>query len=101
MADLFDRLFPTGEGANIPIHEFVAALTDYAAGETTKTQIINYYGLDTDAQTDLTALTDAIDALTGKTNKVAFILELDAVMLMAAHGAKYTTKSAFKTRMGL
>lgn len=102
MADLFDRLFPPSiDDENIAIHAFAAAIIDYMAGQTTRAQIIAYWTLDTEAQADLNTLCNAIDALGTKADKIQFALEFDAVMLMAAHGAKYTTKSSFKTRLGL
>ena len=101
MADLFDRLFPVGMEENISIHAFAAAIIDYMAGETTRAQIIAYWSLDASAQADLNTLCDATDALPTKADKIQFAIELDAVMLLAAEGAKYTTKSAFATRLGL
>jgi hypothetical protein len=102
MADLFDRLFsPDPDVGNIAVHSFHAAIVDYGAGETTRQQIIDYWALDSEAQTDLGALCDAIDALVGKVEKLTFGAELHAVMLMTEQGAKYTSKTAFKTRLGL
>lgn len=102
MTDLFDRLFPANsDEANIPIHAFHAAVVDYIAGETTRNQIISYWSLDTDAQTDLNNFLDAVDGISGATNKLAFAAELDCVMKLTEEGAKYTTKAEFKTRLGL
>ena len=102
MADLFDRLFPSGETEpNIPVHAFMAAVTDYVAGYTTRNQIIGVWTLDAEAQADLNKFCDALDALGTKLNKIAFALELDAVMLLAEAGMKYTTKADFKTRLNL
>ena len=102
MADLFERLFPAGsEVENIAIHSFHAAVVDYIAGETTRAQIVSYWSLDSEAETDLDNFLDAADALSGITNKLAFAAELDAVMKMGEEGAKYTTKLEFKTRLGL
>ena len=100
--DLFERLFPTDtETGNIAVHAFMAAITDYIAGETTRAQITAAWSLDAEAQVDLTALYNHIDGLSTKADKVVFALEFDAVMLLAAHGLKYTTKSVFKTRLGI
>ena len=52
MADLFERLFPTDtETGNIAVHAFMAAITDYIAGETTRAQITAVWSLDAEAQT--------------------------------------------------
>ncbi|MBU2180891.1 MAG: hypothetical protein KJ930_15800 [Gammaproteobacteria bacterium] len=102
MADLFERLFPGGEiEPNIPVHAFTAAITDYVAGHTTRNQIIGVWSLDAEAQADMNKFCDAIDLLGTKINKIAFALELDAVMLLAEAGMKYTTKADFKTRLNL
>lgn len=102
MADLFDRLFPDDPNVeNIAVHYFFSALVDYAAAETTRAQIIAYWLLDAEAQTDLNVLCDAIDVLPTLTQKMAFGTELHAVLMFAEAGAKYTTKETFKTRLGL
>lgn len=102
MADLFERLYPDDSGTeNIPVHIFFAVVIDYMAGETTRQQIINYWQLDAEAQSDLNALCNHIDGLTGVLNKLVFTEELHAVMMMAETGAKYVTKAAFRDRLGL
>lgn len=103
MADLFDRLFPDEESGvdKIGVHAFIGAITDYIAGETSKNQIIAAWSLDSEAQIDLTALCNHIDGLGSKADKVIFTLEFDGVMLLAEARLKYTTKAAFKTRLGL
>lgn len=102
MADLFDRLFPTSiDTHNIPVHYFTAAITDYIAGETTRSQIIGAWNLDADAQADLATLCDKIDTLSTVMDKVVFAAEFDAVMTLAEARLKYNTKSTFTTRLGL
>ncbi|MCK5611179.1 hypothetical protein KAR91_55410 [Candidatus Pacearchaeota archaeon] len=101
MSDLFERLFPSGIGASgIGAHTFRAAIGDYAAGYTTKTQIIGFFALDSEAQTDLTVLCNAIDSKT-PLEKAGFLLELHDVLMLADVEAKYTTKSDFRNRLGL
>lgn len=100
--DLFDRLFPADpEEENIAVHYFFSALVDYAAGETTRQQIISYWNLDTEAQVDLNALCDHIDSLATPVAKMAFGTELHAVLMFAEAGAKYTDKANFRARLGL
>jgi len=102
MADLFDRLFPADSSVkNIAVHYFFSALVDYATGNTTRTQIVAHWSLDIDAEADLDTLCDAIDALSTATEKSVFGTSLHAVMMLAEGGIKYTTKSAFKARLGL
>jgi len=101
MADLFDRLFPADETENIPVHGFHAAIADYVAGETTRSQIVTVWELDTEAQADLDILLMAADGLINLDAKLRFVLELGAVMTLAELGLKYTSKSDFRTRLGL
>ena len=102
MTDLFDRLFPASTSEdNIPVHAFMAAITDYIDGESTRQQIIDVWTLDASAQTDLNALCNKIDGLTQKINKVIFSLELDATMILCEADLRYTTKIAFKNRLGI
>lgn len=102
MTDLFDRLFPGDPSEqNIPGHYFFAALVDYAAGQTTRQQIVDHWAMDAEAQADLDTLCDHIDGLSGPVQKMAFGTELHAVLMFAEAGAKYRTKSAFKARLGL
>ena len=98
MTDLFDRIFT--EDDNIAIHSFRAALGDYAAGFTTRAEIVNYWSLDSEAQVDLDVLLGKIDS-SSNLQKAGFLLALHDVMMIAEEGAKYTTKAAFKTRLGL
>ena len=100
MADLFDRLFVV-QTNKIPVHAFIAAITDYIAGETTKNQIINVWELDAEAQADLNAMCTNIDGLSSKAEKIIHALEIDSTMLLCEAGLKYMTKSALKTRLGL
>ena len=60
MPDLFDRLFPGAEEPNIAVHAFMAAITDYIAGETTRAQIVSTWNLDSSAESDLDILCDYI-----------------------------------------
>lgn len=102
MADLFDRLFVRdGSTENISVHYFFAAIVDYAAGETTRQQMIQHWSMDTEAQADLNVLCNRVDSLNGPLEKLAFGEELHAVMMLAESGAKYATKEAFRTRLQL
>lgn len=102
MTDLFDRLYPEDiDTERIPVHYFFAALVDYASGFTTRQQIINFWGLDEEAQIDFNTLCNKIDSITGATNKLAFAEQLHAVFLFAEAEAKYTTKEDFRQRLDL
>lgn len=101
MPDLYDRLFvESADYDSIAVHSSRAALGDYAAGYTTRTQIVNYWDLDAEAQIDLDVLLARLDAAS-PLEKVLFLLEYHDVALITEEGAKYQTKAEFKTRMGL
>lgn len=101
MADLFDRLFPASPGEdNIAVHYFWASIVDYTAGETSRAEIIAYWNLDAEAQTDLGVLCDALDGMS-VAQEVVFLQNFHAVMNIAEGGAKYATKAAFRARLGL
>lgn len=102
MADLFDRLFVTEGDDKIAVHTFHAALVEYADGQaTTKAQIITALALDAEAEADLTALCNAVDAASGVANKLLFVTRFHAAALLAEKKLKYHTKAAFRARMGL
>ena len=101
MTDLYDRLYNPDPGVeNIAVHYFRAAMGDYATGNTTRAEIINYWQLDSEAVADLDVLLGRIDSA-NNLSKAVFLLELHDVLLITEAGAKYQTKAEFKTRMGL
>jgi hypothetical protein len=95
--DLFDRVLSSTH--DIAIHEFEAALVDYMAGQTTRAQIIAAYSLDAEATVQLDSLLNKIAALGTKTDKVGFITEFKAIMILAEAGRKYTSRTLFSTRL--
>ena len=102
MPNLYERLFPDDNlGNNISVHLFTAAVVDYAAGQTTRQEIITHFALDASAQTDLTALLDTLDAQGGTANKLLWIIQFDSVNIMAEQRAKYRTRAAYAQRLGI
>ena len=99
MADLFDRLFTISEDyPQIAVHYFYAALSDMAAGKSTKSEIVTGFSLDATAEAQLDTL---IAAYQNATDKNRWLHELHSVMMLAEAGLKYRTKLSFATRMGL
>lgn len=105
MADLFDRftadalLDETPSEKRIPGHTWPAVMNEYRQGEATRQQIINFFDLDSEAQTDLNALCDHMDAMNAM-QKASFIFDLEYVLILMDQGMRYTTKSELKTRLG-
>ena len=100
MADLFDRGFVDGDYTKIAGHYIRAALGDYAAGYTTRTQVFNFFEMDAEAQLDVNNLCDYLDGL-NVAGKIRWLVEFHDVWNIAEAGAKYLIKSDFKTRLGL
>jgi hypothetical protein len=98
--DLYDMLFGSYDGT-ISVHAFKAAMVEYLAGEVTATQIVTAFLMDGLASADLYALLAKMDALSTRLDKIQFIIELDSVCILAEQGLRYTTKSAFATRLGI
>lgn len=100
MADLFDRIFgdiPGGE--TIAVHTWEAAIVDYMAGQTTRAQIIAGFNLDAEATADLDFVLSEVDSLGTVLDKIRFIMEMDAVNILAETELKYNTKSAYRARL--
>lgn len=97
MATLFNRLFVDSEDS-IAVHYFFSALVDFASGNTTKSQIVSAFSLDIESEGQLDLL---ITGYQNSTDKVRWLEELHAVMMLAEGGFKYTTQQDFATRMGL
>ena len=101
MADLFDRGFVrSNDYTKIAGHYMRAALGDYAAGYTTRAQIIAFFEMDSEAQADLNALCNALDLL-NENQKIKWLVEFHDVWNIAEAGGKYTTKTDFKNRLSL
>ena len=99
MATLFDRLF--GDTGDIAVHTFHAAIVDYMAGETTRAQLIAGFGLDAESTVQLDTLLAVLDGLSSVQEQLRFVAEMDAVNILAESGLRYTTASAYATRLGL
>lgn len=107
--DLFDTIINPDFDAqgnlispgNITSRMLYVAMVDYAAGETTRNQIVAAFSLTPEQTTDLDALLAHIDAAATPAAKVVFILQFEAVMEIALLGLKYTDKPSFKARLGI
>ena len=99
MYNLFQRLFISSTAyEKIAVHAFYSALVDFAAGYTTKAQIITVFILDATAEANLDSL---IAAYQVSTDKNQWLQELHAVMCLAEAELKYNSGPAFAARMGL
>jgi len=102
MADLFDRIFVRDVSyEKIAVHTFHAVLVDLIEGGSTRIQVIDGLSLDAEAVVQFDVLIAKIQSVGTLAQMHRFANEFHAVGLLAEIGLKYTTKSAFKTRLGL
>ena len=107
--DLFDTIINPDFDANgqlispgnITSRILYVAMVDYAAGQTTRNQIVAAFSLTPEQTTDLDALLAQINARPTAEGKMVFIGQFEAVMEIALLGLKYTDKASFKTRLGI
>lgn len=86
---------------NITSRMLYVAMVDYAAGQTTRNQIVAAFSMTVEQTTDLDALLAEIDARATPEAKMIYIAQFEAVMEIALLGLKYTDKPSFKTRLGI
>lgn len=104
MADLIDRIQGTdATRPKLPMHQFAAALAEYARGRLTRAQLATAFDLQGSEATQATALADAMDAKSGTTNKMLYSQEIADVAYFAEQPELgiYATKAAIKTRLEL
>jgi len=101
MADLFERIF-VGDASyeKIGVHTFHAVLVDLIEGGSTRAQVISGLNLDAEAEAQFDVLIAKIQSVGSLAEKHRFANEFHAVGMIAEVGLKYTTKIAFKTRLG-
>ena len=100
-ANPFDSTHPDYPSFRIGGHMMDAVLVDYAEGASSRAQIITALELGTEAITDLDVILAEIDAAGTVVGKLRFAANFGAVVVIAQAGLRYTTKSEFKTRLGL
>ena len=107
MAGLFDTLFQYPdltvgiEEKKMDIYNFYSGLVDYVSGNTTRNQIINFYPLSGEQITELDILLTAVDALSTVQEKLSWLMQFQAVLLLAWQDIKYDDKASFVARLGL
>ena len=103
MADLLDRVQGVGDRPKLPVHQFEAALHEYALGRLTRQQIATAFDLQGDEATQAALLADLIDAAGNANAKLIACAGIENVMRLAEIPALglYATKQAIATRLGL
>lgn len=79
---LINRLAGVDED-KLPVHQFYATLFEFARGEVNQQQVIDYWGLDADEQTELAWLVAQYSAAT---NKQEYLERLHCVLMLAEAG---------------
>lgn len=105
---LYEQLFPLehGDFPNVfawlyNVLPFWAAIGDYVAGETTANQIKIGFELNTQSQAELDVLLAHVDGLSGLDEKMAWMMQFQAVCMLSVGGYKYLDQASFKTRLGI
>ena len=84
MSDLIDRL--SGESRpdrpKIHIHQFVGGLRLYAVGTMTRGEIATNWDLQGDEATQASDVADLVDAETGASNKIIYVLRFEAIIML-------------------
>ena len=88
MADLIDRL--SGESEDLvpsrpkmPVHQFIGGFRLYAdGGLVSRVEIASNWDLQGDEATQGSALADNVDAATGLTDKLNYILRVEAIAML-------------------
>lgn len=110
MANLTDRLLPGPDdpkevSPDVPFeiakHDFAAAMGEFEGGYITRQNVIDAFGLETNAITDLDALIDFVQGLPNTTQRKLFIWDLHNVLLLSEAGLAYTTRAQLRTRLGI
>lgn len=99
MANLVERLIGIdGYGEKIPVHQFMAAISELGRGHVTRAQIIAYFNLTLDEEADLDWLINKASGF-NQLSREWFCRELHDIMLLAENGAKYTDRTSFVNRV--
>lgn len=92
---LINRL--TGVEEKLPVHQFYAALAEYADGQITKANIVSYFGLSAGDEADLDWL---IARYGDATDKQKFLEVTHRIFILAEGEAPgYTTEAALQARI--
>ena len=95
---LIDRL-AGNEEPKLPTHQFYAALSEFAAGELTKAQIVDFFVLDSGEEAELDVLIAAYQAAL-PARKLEFRAMIHEIFLLAEVSAPgYTTASELNSRI--
>ena len=103
MADLLDRVQGVGDRPKLPVHQFRAAVYEYALGQLTRQQIATAFDLQGDEATQAGELADLVDAASTAIAKLSTCIAIENVLMLAEipELGLYDTKQEIATRLGL
>lgn len=84
----------------IPVYYFAAAVGEWARGRTTRTQIIQTFGLRAEDEADLDALVAKVQGMSVE-ERFKYRTELLDVLALAEGGIAYTTPAQIRARLGI
>jgi len=103
MADLIDRIQGIEPRPKIPVHQFCAAIDEYARGNLTRAQIVAAFDLQGSEATQAGQLADLIDAQTTAATKLNLVISIEDVFVLTEQPdlGLYDTKAKIATRFNL
>lgn len=107
MAGLFETLFQDPdinlgiEEKKLDIYNLYSGIVDYVSGNTTRNQIVNFYPMNSEQIAELDILLTAVDALSTIQEKLSWLMQFQAVMLLASQKIKYDDRASFVARLEL
>lgn len=94
---LYERWSSDAPPGKIHVHAFAAAIREWTRGAVTAGQIISTFALDSEDQTELTAIQSHYNSLTAE-QKVSYAVKIHDVMLLSEEGIY--TKAKAKAELG-
>ena len=96
---LFARLVGSEE-PKLPVHQFMAALSELARGQMTRAEIVTAFDLTVAEDADLGLVIQRAQQELTVTARLLWLHELEQVLILAEGGLRYTTASSARLRLG-
>jgi len=95
---LYDRLVANTSNTKIPIHTFMAVVSEVVRGQMTIAEVETALAIPSN-DADWVALQAKVNGSGSMANRLLFLHELEQVLIVGESGIKYTTVAAAKTRL--
>lgn len=101
MAELVERLIGIGitdTFTKIPVHQFMAALSEIGYGYATRAQVVAAFNITSVQESDLDWFINKLSPM-NQLSRMACLEEVHNVMMLAESGLKYTDRTSFVNRI--